>query len=89
METITLYPQWHDDRLFVAIGGKLRGQAFNIINNTPGRQYSRTHGGYLVPFSKHVLLQLKAELAECEIVHLAGWGEKGKPLPEQLEKAWV
>lgn len=89
METITLSPQWHNKGLFIAIGGKLRGHAFHIVNNTPGRHYSKTHGGYLVPFSTDGLLQLKAKLAEYEPVHLAGWGENGKPLPEELEKAWV
>ena len=49
METITLSPQWHNNGLFIAIGGKLRGHAFHIVNNTPGRHYSKTHGGYLVP----------------------------------------
>jgi site-specific recombinase XerD len=88
-EIITLSPQWHDETLCIRIHGKLRGRAFQVVNNTPARAYSKTHGCYLVPFSKELLLELKRQLSECGLVQLKGWGEKGKPLPNVLEKAWV
>ena len=89
MEIITLSPLWHNNQLCIAIGGRLRGDAFNVVNITSGRKYSKTHQCYYIPFTREVLIRLRAELNKYCNVELKGWGEKGKPLPDVLEKAWV
>jgi site-specific recombinase XerD len=89
MEPITLSPIWHNNRLIIAIKGKLQGQAFRAVDNFKGRCYSKTHGCYYVLYSEEVLSQLKKVLSLSNDVELTGWGEEGKPMPAPLTKAWV
>jgi integrase/recombinase XerD len=89
MEQITLSPLWHNNKLIIAIKGKLRGAAFNMVNNLDGRNYSKTHECYYTIYSSEALAQLQKELGTLTTVQLSGWGEDGKPLPPPLVKAWV
>lgn len=89
MESITLSPLWHNNQLIVAISGKLRAHAFNVVNSTPGRSYSKTHGCYYIIYNSDALAQLKKELSPFANVDLKGWVEEGKPLPPVMVRAWV
>ncbi|MBS1509066.1 MAG: tyrosine-type recombinase/integrase [Bacteroidetes bacterium] len=89
MESILLSPLWHGNTLCIAVEGRLRGGAFGVVNNTVGRQYSKTHGCYYGPYTPEVLRQWQEALREHATVALSGWGEEGKPLPEALVKAWI
>jgi site-specific recombinase XerD len=89
MESILLSPLWHNNALCIAVGGRLKGGAFAVVNNTAGRQYSKTQGCYYVPYSPEALSQLHDALSKHTTVALSGWGEEGKSLPEPLVKAWI
>ena len=89
MEIITLSPLLHNDQLCIVIIGTLRGEVFNVVNNTSSRKYSKTHERYYILFSREALTRLRDELSKFCKVELKGWGEKDKPLPDTLVKAWV
>lgn len=87
---IKLEPQWHEDRLFISISGKLQGEAFRIVNNWAGRRYSATHRCYLIIYEGGQLTKLETALSAFAHVETQGWGKPDQGiLPAPLTKAWI
>src|SRR5205814_754400 len=87
---IKLEPQWHEGRLFICVSGKLRADAFRIVNNWAGRRYSATHRCYLILYERDQLTKLAKELSDFIKVDLSGWGKPdNEMLPHALTQAWI
>jgi integrase/recombinase XerD len=59
----------HRGESCIFIEGPLKG-AYNIVKSFPGTRYTRTHGGFYLPFSTQNLTDLHASIStvtECEI----------------------
>jgi site-specific recombinase XerD len=78
---ISLVPFYHKHQLWIGISGKLKGEAFKLIDNFPGREYSFKHHCYYVPFSDGNLHQLANRLRPFEIIDTSGWIDQTDHLP--------
>src|SRR5581483_3256353 len=86
---ICLEPVWHKEKLYIKVDGKLRGQAFTLINNWSGRTYSATHECYLILYDRDELNKLTRQLSGLVNVSLRGWSEDHEVLPHALTRAWI
>ena len=87
---IYIKPIMYDDVLYIAFFGKLRGDAFKLINNLKNRKYSKTHGCYYVPYSAESLANIVVALKAASEIDTAEWSDETL-LPEDtaMLRPWV
>jgi site-specific recombinase XerD len=90
MKSLQLEPLWHDDHLFIAIRGWMEKPVFHVVNNFPGRLYSKTHQCYYVPYEDEQLKKLTTLLGSFVAIDTSAWEKApGELLPGALSRAWV
>lgn len=63
---------------------------YHIVNNFPGRLYSKTHRCYYVPYEDEQLNKLSTILSPLVDIDTSSWQKApGKLLPDALSRAWV
>jgi integrase/recombinase XerD len=72
---IQLKAIWHRDVLCIAFYGRLAGDAFRIVNNLPGRAYSRTQGCYYITHSVRALQLVIEQLQAVTDVDTSDWSD--------------
>lgn len=87
---IHIKPILHGDILCIAFAGKLKGDAFKIVNNFVGRKYSATHGCYYIPYSSDNLKEITAKLKSIIAVDVSYWSDETLlPASPATLKPWI
>jgi len=73
---ISIEPLLHKNELWICFRGYLKGAAYTIVNDSPGRQYSSTNRCYYVPYSEASLKDLSKALGQVTDVQLQKWDQQ-------------
>jgi site-specific recombinase XerD len=85
---LLLKPFWKENKLWIAIEGKLRAHCFHIVNNLSERRYSPVYKWYYIPFSVSILEQLRTALSPFASIEKDGWQKQaGNELNQALTKS--
>lgn len=67
---LRLEPLWHRGNYCIAVRGRINPFSDKIIRSFRGRQFSKTHGCWYVPYSDEVLRVLNQQLSACQPVDI-------------------